>query len=103
MAVKPAAEHHVALQAAGHAGDVNKHKLRHVLCQMRVAIHEPDRGGICQVEISRHDFAKGGLRAALRVFRQQSLAFGHFQLSSKDPPTRKTAHPDLIFAQHTGN
>ena len=78
MAVKPAAEHHLARQRAGQAGEVNKHKLRHVLCQMRIAIQEPECGGICQVEISRHDFTKGGFRAALHVFREQSLAFGHF-------------------------
>ena len=77
MAVKPAAEHHLARQRAGHAREVNKHKLRHILRQMRIAIHKPDCGGICQVEIASHDFAKGGFRAAVRVFREQSLAFGH--------------------------
>ena len=39
MAVKPAAEHHLARQRAGHAREVNKHKLRHILCQMRITIY----------------------------------------------------------------
>jgi hypothetical protein len=67
-----------------------KNKLGHVLGQMRVGAHQPQRRGIDEIDIAPGQFTERGLGAGLRVFGGQLLVFVHLQSNYKPPRRRET-------------
>jgi len=72
---------------------VDNNGWRDILRQMRVAVHEPDRGGINQVHVTRRQFAKRRLRTGRDELGKSVLALGHHATRVK---TRRRSKADEI-------
>src|ERR1051325_94618 len=97
--MEAAAQHDLAGEAAGHAREVHEDGLGYVLRQMRVAPHQPNRGGMNEVEVAGDQLMKGWFGAVLNVIGEQFLAVRHFQFTIKDPrkaEIRQKLHAALI-------
>ena len=57
--MQPAGQRAIVRQAPRLARQVNKHRLGHVLGQVAVAVHHPERGGIDEINVPRHQLAEG--------------------------------------------
>src|SRR5207247_8454515 len=85
VTMQPSAKHDAFGKGAGLAGEVHKYGLGDVLRQVRVAIHQPQRCGINQIDVAQNQFTEGGFRAVLHVIREQNSAVLHLQFIIKDP------------------
>src|SRR5438874_12137262 len=56
---------------------------------MRITIHQPNRGCIYQVDVSRYQLSKSWLRAGLDEACEQFLSCVHYHFTTKEPPTLK--------------
>jgi hypothetical protein len=77
--VKPAGESLAANETCRLARKVRENQLRHVLCQVRVAIQLPQRRRINEVEMPPHQFGEGIFGIGFRVAAQQFTIRCHFQ------------------------
>ena len=71
-AMQPAGQNGTVCELVSGSREGNKHALRHVLGQVRVANHA-QRGGIDEVNVPAHQFGEGHLRPGLGVIAQKLL------------------------------
>ena len=70
--MQPAGQNGTVCELVSGSREGNKHALRHVLGQVRVANHA-QRGGIDEVNVPAHQFGEGHLRPGLSVIAQKLL------------------------------
>ncbi len=69
--IKPADQGFAFRQGRGLAREIREDRLRHILREMRVAIHLPQRRRIDQVHVPPHQFGKGILRICFGIPAKQ--------------------------------
>jgi len=77
MPMEPSTQLDILGKIFREASQVHKHRLGHVLRQMRVAASQPNRSGIDQAEVARDQFPKGRFRTAANVIGEKCLAVRH--------------------------
>lgn len=75
--IEPAAERGDVGRRASLAGQIGEDGLGDILDQVRVAAHQPQRGGIDQVDVALHQLTEGLLGAALGILAQQLCVVRH--------------------------
>src|SRR5690242_20210267 len=78
MPMQPPAQHDRRGKPRRLPGQIDEYGLRHVLGEMRVAVHEPHGGGINEIHVTGYHLPKRGFRSGPNILRQAMLAVVHF-------------------------
>src|SRR5215472_5986865 len=91
--VKPARQGRAVFKCAGFAGEIAEYGLRHILSEMRVAIHLAERRRINEIEMPPDQFSEGFFRTGLAVTPEQFAIGCHTHLIA--PGRSRTAQERL--------